>query len=374
MYTTQTTGTPDDEANVAIFRADIHNLLDRHYFAIVPKPFQSSERNLDSSHPESACSFAFAAHVLKTNNEAREFGHLYHNVAISPSAMDRLRPEFLFARFARAVFAHLKTFFDSPNRRLVSLIVPDETSDIGSTELRRMNGDELKKYLALRGMTRSGSKLAKRSSSQMTEDDALYGDDAYGERWERRSRRIGSSDASQQDNDPIRRRIRREAQWRDEDEDVGRSARTREPRQEQIERNTRWYDEIGWPSRLRQSPDVETCEAETVDADTGSDSESDFGSDSGARRGRGGSRRLFRRELASSPPGSDGVPNLSRSFTTHGSARSSLLLESPQADHGASADFDLASPTLGDKVSAMAGEAKRTRHEHPHVDCDTYHC
>ncbi|KUI57031.1 hypothetical protein VP1G_04377 [Cytospora mali] len=242
-YTKDMAGLPKDEANLALLRADIHRLLDGHQFAIVPKPSSPSASSSSLVQSSERSSFAFAAHVLQTDNEAREFGDLYHNVAISQSGHDRLSPEYLFARFAWAIFSHLQTFLNSSTRRYIAVAVRDENDvDSFNIELKQMNGEELTKYLSNRGVTRSGSKTRKRSSYQMTWDgEDLEVDDAYQERWERRSRSFDrssvSSDASSDDLDPRMRQIRDNTRWYEE---VGQFSQAHEQRQEQIDRNTQW--------------------------------------------------------------------------------------------------------------------------------------
>lgn len=335
QYTMNTDGVSRDAANIALLRADIHQVLDGHKFAIVPKPSLSP-----SSGSSGSSSFAFAAHVLESDYEAREFCSLYHNVAIAQAGIDRLSPEFLFARFAWAIFAHLQTFLNSSiTRRCLAVMVRNDTDRY--TELKRMDGQEWAKYLAVRGVTRSGSKTRKRSSSQITQEgnDRRDTDDAYQERWERRSRSLESADPSSgggcldDDLDPEMRQVRMNTRWYDE---VGQFSRG-DLEQEQLDRNTRWYDKVG---RAGLSDGEEQSEADEADHD------SDLECEHGPSRGR-------RRHLGYSPPGSDGMPHLSRSFTTHGSNRSG----SPLADllgnedeNGADQGIYVGSAVPSDKV------------------------
>lgn len=337
QYTMNTDGVPKDAANIAWLRADIHQVLDGHKFAIVPKP--SLPSSSASSASSGSSSFAFAAHVLESDYEAREFGSLYHNIAIAQAGIDRLSPEFLFARFAWAIFAHLQTFLNSSiTRRRLAVMVQNGTDRY--TELKQMDGQEWAKYLAVRGVTRSGSKTRKGSSSQITQEgnDRRETDDVYQERWERRSRSLESADpslgggSSDDDLDPEMRQIKMNTRWYD---DASRFSRS-DLEQEQLDRNTRWYDEVGQFARAGLSDREEQSEADESDHD------SDVEYEHGPLRGR--------HHLASSPPGSDSMPHLSRSFTTHGSNKSSSpLAELPGCEYNG-ADHDVGGAVPRDKT------------------------
>lgn len=316
QYTMTTDGGSRDATNIASFRADIHQVLDSQKFAIVPKPSSPSPGSSESA------SFAFAAHVLESDYEAREFCALYQNVAIAQAGVARLSPEFLFARFAWAVFAHLQTFLDSSiTRRYLAVLVWDGTDRY--TEFKQMGGEEWTRYLAARGQPRSGSRTRKRSSSQMTQEaaDASETDDAYQERWATRSRSLDSAD-SEEGLDPEMRQIRWNTRWYEE---VGRFSQG-DLEQEQLDRNTRWYEEVGRFARARLFDGEEPNDTDI----------SDYDSDSG--RGRQPRRRSD--HLGSSPPSLQGMPQFSRSFTAHGSNGSSSPLadisgcEEDGADHG----------------------------------------
>lgn len=263
QYTVDTDGVSRDTANIALLRADIHQMLDGHKFAIVPKP-----SFLPSSGSSQSSSFAFAAHVLKSDYEAREFCLLYHNVAIPQDAIDRLSPEFLFARFAWDIFAQLQTFLNSSTtRRCLEVMVQNNTDRC--TELKQMNGQGWTRYLAIRGVTRSGSKTRKRSSSQITQEgnDRRDTDDAYQERWEQRSRSLENADpssgvgSSDDDLDPEMRQVRMNTRWYDE---VGQFSRGN-LEQERLDRNTRWYDEVG---RAGLSDGEEQSQADEAEHDS----------------------------------------------------------------------------------------------------------
>lgn len=305
LYASSTAGELADEANLALLRADIHTLLDNHHFAIVPKPSPSGLRD----------SYAFATHVLRDNNESREFRDLYHNVAVAQEGIDKIRPEFLFVRFAWAIFSHLQTFISSPARRHVLVTLRNETGP-GScvTELKLMDGREVSDFLTNRGLTRSGSR--KRSSSQMTRDEWDKGaEDVYQERWERHSRQFRGLDTSLPDLDPDMSRIQDNTRWYDE---VGQFSGARDLRQEQIQRNSHWYEQ-----ELEHIPNH--AAAEVPGYDECDDTHLESGRE--VERGRPLRQAHGSHDADASPPDSDHIPTLSRSFTSHGSNRSSALLD-----------------------------------------------
>lgn len=342
-YTKGSSGSLKNEANLALLRADIHSLFDFHQITIVPKPLEPSPP-IDQAN--SAGAYAFAAHVLEEDVESCEFYDLqYHNVAISQAAVDRLSPEFLFARFAWAIFSKIQDFLSSPNRRHLTVTARDETG-LGScaTESKWMNGDELTKFLSNRGVTRSGSRSRKRSSSVLTQDvEETVASDAYQERWDRRSRSFDSADTSSrvEDLEPGARQAEEKMRWYEE---VGRPSRARDAQQEQIEAKTRWYEEVR--QSFRQSEAQEQHEAHDSDED----------SEVARRRPRGTPGP------GSSPPGSAGMPNLSGSFTSSSNWSCVYLAEEDEADQGI-----VRSAITGDKILG-AGESDPDRHVHLEED------
>ena len=319
-YTKAVPGLISDKANLALFRADIHALFDNHYFAIVPKP-------LDQSPTPS--SYAFAAHVLKDDETAREFCDLhYHNVGIPQSAVDTLSPEFLFARFAWAIFWHLQAFFETPTRRHIALTTRNEAGQ-NETDLRWLNGKELTSYLATWAVTRSGSRSRKRSSSQMTQNDEDF--DVYQERWARRRDGMDSSDSSDTSLDNLdaeTRRIRENTRWYHK---VGQYCGARDPEEERIKESTRWYEEVGQYCGSRDREDDYVKETtrwyeENCEPSCSSSTGDQYQQEPSNRDAEDGRFRIEQPTQLTSP-GLEGVPPLSRSFTTSGSNRSSAFLD-----------------------------------------------
>ncbi|KAI0410675.1 hypothetical protein F5X98DRAFT_359112 [Xylaria grammica] len=136
------------------------------------------------THPASTVEpqlYAFAVHVLSFHPDAKDFGKLYHNVTIQPKYLGKIARECLFARFAWAVFPFLNNFLclSTVPRRLV-IISGNGTKDITAKpgQFKAMEKDR----------KASASSSRKRARGSGDENAALDDeDDAYEERWRRRS-------------------------------------------------------------------------------------------------------------------------------------------------------------------------------------------
>lgn len=286
-YASRFPGTVDDEANIAILRADLHLLFGQRRFTVVPKPSAA----LSSSGPPS--SYALAIHVLNDDEETGEFPGLYQNISLQTKHVDKLSREFLFAQFAWALFPLLWSFLETPvPRRLAVIIKQDENRDrpnrissyLSHPQFQWMNNAQFTQHLHMRGESRNGSR--KRRPSQMTRDaEADVEDVAYEERWERRS------DSLSADND----------------------AGYLDHAQEQLDEATRWYEYHGRYAAVDLTPD-------------------DWKYEGDANRGRSRYRdhRSNHAHDANADSNADleGVPNLLWSPIS-GSNRSSVRLHSP---------------------------------------------
>lgn len=271
QYASSLPGRINDNANITIMRADIHLLYDQHRFAIIPKPSSPS-----ASSPPGTQNYAFAAHILKDDEDSGELCELYHKIAVQPSSIDKLSREFLFARFAWSLFSHLQPFLESPTSRHLAV---RHKSQSQPPEAKWMNNKEWVEYQARRGESRDGSR--KRSSSQISREEAGLGcDDAYQERRDRRSHSLDNEDAEESDLD-----------------------------ERPLNENTRWSDKVGQFAAYHSD----------IDSDVDSDSD----------RGRSPTARL-----GHFPPDSGGTPRLSRSVTTCGSKRSSVLGSFMEEEYG----------------------------------------
>lgn len=208
-YATISPGTVDDEANIAILQSSFHQLFDHRQFVIVPKPVRlsasdvTSTSTIDQSQQDHPMSYALAIHVLTNHEENGEFPDMYQNTSLQPNYTDRLSREFLFARFAWALFPFLRTFLDTPVPRRVAVITHQTkheptrvtSNDLSQSCARWMNGADFIAHLHGRGESRSGSR--KRSSSQATRDESNDElDDDYEDRWQRHTGRLNSVDAA----------------------------------------------------------------------------------------------------------------------------------------------------------------------------------
>ncbi|KAI1427090.1 hypothetical protein F5Y12DRAFT_738602 [Xylaria sp. FL1777] len=214
----------DDNANEIWLMAHIHASFNNRLFVIVPKPSAGSSRSanppaasLNSDFPLALPAeprpYAFATHVLSTTPEARDFAHLYQNVSIQTQYINALSPEFLFARFAWALFPYLRKFIlESKVRRHLIVIEQNEVHP----KHKWMNSQEYKTYQAKKSNNASGSRKRQGPSNQ---DGEL--DDAYEERQKRysTSRERGLFDYDWENSDHGRSRHR--DMWSESDTDTG---------------------------------------------------------------------------------------------------------------------------------------------------------
>ncbi|KAI0857393.1 hypothetical protein F4860DRAFT_528066 [Xylaria cubensis] len=104
----------DDEGNKITLMSHIRSAFDDRTFVIVPKPssrYPSSQS--PSSTPTASTAYhqphEFAIHVISTDSKpAVQFANFYHNLTIQPQYIHMIRREFLFARFAWAIFPLLR--------------------------------------------------------------------------------------------------------------------------------------------------------------------------------------------------------------------------------------------------------------------------
>ncbi|KAJ8130724.1 hypothetical protein O1611_g2902 [Lasiodiplodia mahajangana] len=166
-----------DPSNKMVLMANLHWAFDYPLFVIVPKPSASSS-SLGSS-------YAFVAHVLSSVPEALDFASLYHNRSMQPKYFNLLKREFLFARFAWALFSYLRKFDQVSTTRL-ELILVEEDSYVSKS----ITGKEFAELRETRAESLNGSRKRRRLGSQDGEpndEDNVCEDDAYEERWRRRS-------------------------------------------------------------------------------------------------------------------------------------------------------------------------------------------
>ncbi|KAI0876758.1 hypothetical protein GGS24DRAFT_498566 [Hypoxylon argillaceum] len=204
-YASSPTSTINDESNLAILRADFHQLFDRRRFAIVPKPSTTlpNRDSLLSTLPTKPQPNALVIHVLEDGKENGEFPDLYQNASIQPKYVGKLSREFLFARFAWALFPLLRPFLQSSTPRYLTVRVKDKDHDSMLPDFSHpnavwMNGTEFMRH------------LDQRNGETDTEDDA------YDERWRQRSASLESAQAAVVYLDPVQRELDEATKWYEE--------------------------------------------------------------------------------------------------------------------------------------------------------------
>ncbi|KAI1114914.1 hypothetical protein F5Y14DRAFT_412418 [Nemania sp. NC0429] len=197
-----------DPANILLMLGHLRWAFDRPLFVILPKPStvtstgpsasaaplalaapstsptpSTSTASLTSENK--AQTYAFVTHVISGDPEARDLAALYHNRAIQSKYFNTLeRREFLFARFAWALFPYLRDFVQ--NTSLREFIIVDGDNHVS----RSVTGEEFATMRENRGESIDWPRKRRRSSSsrdeELTGEDDIY-DDAFEERWKRRN-------------------------------------------------------------------------------------------------------------------------------------------------------------------------------------------
>ncbi|GAB1311872.1 hypothetical protein MFIFM68171_02082 [Madurella fahalii] len=159
--------TTDDPRNIILLRSDVHKLFDARRFVLVPK------QGVWTSH-------------VPFGKPDDELIALYHNVELQP--LKQVAVEFLFARFAWAIFAQCTFILPGPVARSL-LVVQAQTF---AQAVREMSGDQ---YLAEFGpRSTSGSQSRSKSpkkrvrESNAPDDDEVEGSEEEDEEEEFRGR------------------------------------------------------------------------------------------------------------------------------------------------------------------------------------------
>jgi hypothetical protein len=148
-------------------RQELHTAWDRHMFTLVPKQSE------------------LAVHVLECSDDdgTREFATQWHNVPVRKAGLDKVADEYLFAKFAQAIFALLKSYITRGFSRRIARL---KASAGGAWELsvEELTGDVLKKEYGGGGTLRSSNASSgrKRSYSQATQGDSDGAQDDYSKR------------------------------------------------------------------------------------------------------------------------------------------------------------------------------------------------
>ncbi|KAJ8128715.1 hypothetical protein O1611_g4919 [Lasiodiplodia mahajangana] len=184
----------DNDSNKISLLAHIHWAFNRLLFVIIPKPSTGPSRSGPQSPTSTSAvsltttaspyrqpqQYAFATHVLSDNDEASDFTDKYHNLSLQPKYFNALKREFLFARFAWALFPYL-TLFVYKSTAVRNFIVVEGDNYVSKS----MTGLEYVELRERRGQGQNGSR--KRRGSPMNQDEELSEDNVYEERRRQRS-------------------------------------------------------------------------------------------------------------------------------------------------------------------------------------------
>jgi hypothetical protein len=267
-------------SNRMTIRHDLHQIWDSYKFILVPKRGR------------------FVVHVLfAAEAEDCEFAAAWHNKSVNTHELLGKPEEYLFAKFAQAIFMLLKPFITSFVRRRVARLQTNldaegrEESFVVNTQW--LSGAQLEDaYSGGGSRSASASSNKKRSRSQQADTDESGGDD---------------------DDDWYERNIRHQTRGSFEEDEIAEA----------------WYQNMltaeeeenrGRPRERRPLRPRQSHVNNSIDADT-DEGQINFARWCGDEMGR----------AAESGGESDmeGLPNLSRSFTTSGSNKSSTLLDPP---------------------------------------------
>ncbi|GAP86892.1 putative conserved hypothetical protein [Rosellinia necatrix] len=187
----------DHQSNKILLLAHLHWAFDRSLFVVVPKPSagpstpgpQSSTSTLSPRIKRQQ--YAFAAHVLSDNNEASDFRDKYHNFPLQPKYSKQFKHEFLFARFAWALFPYLTHFVyrsDSATTRNFMVLEGDDYVSKSMTGLEYVNFREKRGQGKIGSRKRPGDSMNQnREPADEDDENDAYKDDVYEERWGQRS-------------------------------------------------------------------------------------------------------------------------------------------------------------------------------------------
>ena len=157
----------DDHANLILMRSDIHKAFDDGKFILYPK---------DAT--------GFSLHVMEPSPD---LGILYHNARTHPIV--NCRPEFLYARFAWALFRFLSGFLVMPVDRVVIVVKR------GSEQTR---GVEMRKSVEIRERVTSSRSRSPRKRKALPVDVEALDDEG----WYKRRCNVPETEAAASVNTP----------------------------------------------------------------------------------------------------------------------------------------------------------------------------
>lgn len=130
----------DDSKNLFLLRADVHVCLDAHMFTLIPKLRVSKA----TANTEPTKTHTYTLHVLA--DSCIQFTETFHNEPLPD--LQGVAAEYLFARFAMAIFISIKPFICAGFKRSIArFMVKDETKgaeniceDVGGESLENQYG------------------------------------------------------------------------------------------------------------------------------------------------------------------------------------------------------------------------------------------
>lgn len=138
----------DDDANRLWLRKDMHSsTFDAFRFAFVPKLVASAEETTSSCRE-----VGYVLHILALDQPL--FHSFYHDVRLHLHGVAR---EYLFARFAQAVFIRVEPFVTAHKRRRIARFVLGPRLSEEEVVTEEVDGDELFQMYSGGGRTRSHS-------------------------------------------------------------------------------------------------------------------------------------------------------------------------------------------------------------------------
>ncbi|KAH8654737.1 hypothetical protein BGZ61DRAFT_486963 [Ilyonectria robusta] len=153
-----TTPAVDTSRNICPLRCDLHKDFDRRAFAIVPKPVAGG-------------SHALAVHFLTVDDVASQASE-FHNQLVQK--LDSVAPQYLFSRFAYAVFSLVKIFVLQGEKRWLEVKTLGE-DELGAstwmTEVLDMSRDQRNNFFGGGGSRSSSPRKRTRGSTSQNNDD-----------------------------------------------------------------------------------------------------------------------------------------------------------------------------------------------------------
>ncbi|ATY64983.1 hypothetical protein A9K55_005359 [Cordyceps militaris] len=150
----------NSQDNLCQLRGDLHRIFDDRAFALVPKVDAKGRLHT-------------VVHFFSTTNDYGDAALRYHNRKVH--SLDSVAPEFLFARFALTIFAHVKDFILGGENRRIAVVYRGIDSNGGPAWLtREVELNRTQRHSRYGGGGSRSSSPTKRSKAQ---SESRQGDD-----------------------------------------------------------------------------------------------------------------------------------------------------------------------------------------------------